>query len=69
MGSKTNGRLMLTSQRKYTAFWAAFLMASIMLAFNKLTGGEWVTFVSLVYGTYMAGNVVAARSKSNVVSA
>ena len=48
---------MLTAERKYTAFWGAFLMASVMLAVERLTGGEWVTFVSLVYGAYITGNI------------
>jgi len=46
----------LTKERKYTAFWGAFLTATVMLSVDKLTGGEWVGFVSTVYGLYMAGN-------------
>lgn len=63
-------RASLTEERKYAAFWAAFLMASLMLSLDKLAGAEWVTFVSLVYTTYVAGNQVDKyqQRKANVGS-
>lgn len=47
----------LDKQRKYTAFWAAFLTASLMLAVDKLTGAQWVEFNMYVFGLFMLGNV------------
>jgi len=43
--------------RKYKAFWAVFLSSLIALFWDKLNGDQWVTIVSLVYASYMAGNV------------
>lgn len=46
----------LRRDRKYTAFWAVFLMASVMAFMNKLAGTEYVQLVTFVFGLYMAGN-------------
>jgi len=48
---------LLRRNRKYTAFWAGFLMASVMAFTKILTGAEWVAVMGLIYGSYMAGNV------------
>jgi hypothetical protein len=45
--------------RKYTAFWAVFLFSGTALFFDKLAGDQWVTFMTFVFGLYMAGNVGA----------
>ena len=47
----------LRRDRKYKAFWAVFLMASVALFFDKLTGTEYVSLVWPVFGLFMAGNV------------
>ncbi len=53
---------LLRQNRKYKAFLLAFLTASIMLAFDKLTGTEWVTFCGAVYATYAVANVRTAAN-------
>lgn len=50
---------MLTEQRKYTAFWAAFLMSSFMLVIDRISGDAWTDFMVFLFGLYMAGNVGA----------
>jgi hypothetical protein len=50
---------MLRRNRKYTAFWGVFLMASAALFFDKLTGAEFANLVWPVFGLYMGGNVGA----------
>jgi len=47
----------LRRDRKYTAFWAVFLMSSVMAFTHVISGAEWVTVTGIVYGAYMAGNV------------
>lgn len=43
--------------RKYKAFWGVFLFTAVALFFGKLSGGEFVSLASLVFGLYMGGNV------------
>ena len=43
--------------RKYKAWWAAFLLSSVMAFWSKLSGGEWVEFNIYAFGLYMMGNV------------
>lgn len=47
----------LRRDRKYKAFWGLFLMASVMIAWNKLSGDQYVELMTFVFGLYMAGNV------------
>jgi hypothetical protein len=47
----------LRRDRKYKAFWAVFLMASVMAFWDKLSGAEYVQLLTFVFGLYMAGNV------------
>lgn len=47
----------LRRNRKYKAFWAAFLTSTVALFWNKLTGAQWVEFNTIVFGLYMVGNV------------
>jgi uncharacterized membrane protein YjjP (DUF1212 family) len=47
----------LEGQRKYSVFWAVFLMASFFLAVDILSGDQWVTVVGAVVAGYMVGNV------------
>lgn len=49
----------LRRDRKYKAFWAVFLMASVALFFDKLTGSEYANLVWPVFGLFMGGNVGA----------
>lgn len=48
---------MLRRERKYTAFWGVFLMASVALFFDKLTGAEFANLAWPIFGLYMGGNV------------
>lgn len=48
---------LLRRNRKYTAFWAVFLMASAALFADKLTGQLYVDLIWPVFGLFMAGNV------------
>lgn len=43
--------------RKYKTFWAVFLMASVALFFDKLTGAEYGNLIWPTFGLYMGGNV------------
>ena len=47
---------LLKAQRKYVAFWGVLLLSTILTAFDKLTGDEWVSVVMPVFGLFMAGN-------------
>lgn len=47
----------LRRNRKYKAYWGAFLMASAALFWNKLTGDQYVNLVIFTFGLYMGGNV------------
>lgn len=47
---------MLRRDRKYKAFWAVFLMASVALFWDKLSGDQYVNLVWPVFGLFMAGN-------------
>lgn len=47
----------LRRDRKYTAFWGVFLMTSVALFFDKLSGAEFVNLIWPVFGLYMGGNV------------
>jgi hypothetical protein len=47
----------LRRDRKFKAFWAVFLMASVMAFLDKLNGVQYVDLVTFVFGLYMAGNV------------
>lgn len=47
----------LRRDRKYKAFWAVFLMTSVMAFWGKLSGAEYVELITFVFGLYMAGNV------------
>lgn len=47
----------LRRDRKYKAFWAAFLTSTVALFWKKLTGDQWVDFNTVVFGLYMVGNV------------
>jgi len=49
----------LSRNRKYTAFWAAFLAITVALFCGKLTGELYVDILWPVFGLYMAGNVGA----------
>lgn len=48
---------LIQTHRKYMAFWGVLLLSSILAAFDKLTGTEWVNVVMPVFGLFMAGNV------------
>lgn len=52
-----NGDSKTRRDRKYKAFWAVFLMASVALFFDKLSGSEYGNLVWPVFGLYMGGNV------------
>jgi len=47
----------LRRDRKYKAFWAVFLMTSVMAFWDKLSGAEYVQLLTFAFGLYMAGNV------------
>jgi len=47
----------LRRDRKYKLTWAVFLMATFMLAIDKLDGDMWVTVIMGIMAAYMAGNV------------
>ena len=47
----------LRRDRKYKAFWGVFLMSSVMVFVDKLSGAEYVQLLTFVFGLYMAGNV------------
>ncbi len=51
----------MNHNRKYKAFVSILLIASLMLAFDRLTGGEWVTVTMAIFGLYMGGNVMQKR--------
>jgi len=55
---------LLKSNRKYKAFIVVFLMASAMLVFERLSGGEWVTLVIAVFGLYTGGNVYQKKMET-----
>jgi hypothetical protein len=54
----------LRRDRKYKAFWAAFFVATFMLAVGRLDGDNWVEFCTVVFGLYMVGNVGEHAAKS-----
>lgn len=47
----------LRRDRKYKAYWGAFLMASVALFWGKLTGDQYVNLTIFTFGLYMGGNV------------
>ena len=57
IGKKPTVEDRLRRDRKYKAFWAVFLMSSVALFWDKLTGAEYVQLTTFVFGLYMAGNV------------
>ena len=48
---------LLRRDRKYKAFWGVFLMASVAIFWDKLSGAEYVNLMVFVFGLYMGGNV------------
>ena len=54
--------------RKYRAFWAAFLSAVILVAFDKLNGDQFVELLTYVFGLYMVGNVGEHWTKAKVMN-
>ena len=53
----------LDKDRKYKAFWAMFLMATVVLVFDKITGAQWVESTMWIFGLFMGGNVGEHFSK------
>ncbi len=53
----------LRRDRKYKAFLIVFFIASLMLAFGKLTGDHWVYITGVVFVGYMGGNIGEHFSK------
>jgi len=49
--------------RKYKVFWGAFIITTILLVFQKITGDQWVAMAGTEFMAYMAGNVGAHFSK------
>ena len=47
----------LRRDRKYTAFWGVFLVATVALFVDKINGDNYVNIVWTVFGLFMAGNV------------
>lgn len=47
--------------RKWWAFVGAFLIATLLLFLDKISGDIWGDSVFLFYGTYVTGNVIEKR--------
>ena len=43
--------------RKFKAFLLVFLMITVLLAFNRLSGEQYTEMAKWVFGLFMAGNV------------
>ena len=54
----------LRRDRKYKAFWAYFLLMTVLLVFNRLSGEQYVEVIIFGFGLYMAGNVGEHWSKA-----
>ena len=57
IGEKPTIEDRLRRDRKYKTFWGLFLMSSILIGFDKLSGAQYVELMTFVFGLYMAGNV------------
>ena len=55
--NSSNGDDLLRRNRKYKFTWAVFLTSTALLAWDKITGDQWVTAVGMITAAYMAGNV------------
>lgn len=47
----------LRRDRKYKAYWGTFLLASVALFWDKLSGDQYVNLIIFIYGLYVGGNV------------
>lgn len=47
--------------RRYVLAQQVFIASCLLLAFGKLSGGEWVTVTLGIAGVYVAGNVSQRR--------
>jgi len=43
--------------RKFILFLVGFFPSFLALLIGKITGGEWVTLNTILYGMYVGGNV------------
>jgi hypothetical protein len=50
--------------RKYKAYWALFLLVTVLLVFNRLTGEQYIEVLIYSFGLYMVGNVGEHLSKA-----
>ena len=51
----------LTS-RKFAMLLTIFVFADILIWVGKMTSGEWLTLMSLIYGSYIIGNLYEKKS-------
>ncbi len=51
----------LTS-RKFAMLLTIFIFADILIWVGKMTSGEWLTLMSLIYGSYIIGNLYEKQS-------
>lgn len=45
------------TSRKWHAFWAGFVVANMLIATGVISGGEWITFMTLIYGIASGASV------------
>jgi len=57
----------LRENRKYTVFWAVFLIETALRLGDIISGSEYKEMVIFVTGLYMAGNVGEHMAKRPVV--
>ena len=50
--------------RKFKAFILVFLMTAALLAFDRLSGGEYVEVLKWTFGLFMAGNGIEHIGKA-----
>lgn len=49
--------------RRYVLTWGCVIIATVLIWFDKLTGGEWVAVIAATAAAYIAGNT-AQKFKS-----